>query len=214
MVDGTVSNDAFSFCQQMYALELLAEALGACPGNITTRIGSYLYPESTTSATSDMRFFKVGDQGCYGSVESFHLLMEAVSLGRNNVVRDKVLGSFTLPHRVLDLVADDIETEIENGNAPINQRRIAIILTDGTSDGNQQDLESAVQRLSSSNVTLIVAGIASRFFLDQREAFQSELITMANGDARNAIVAETAEELSTNLLMVMVNNGVIGSTQG
>ena len=53
-----------------------------------------------------------------------HVLMEAVSRGINNDVRDKVLGSITLPARVLDLLARDIEAEIASGNVPADQRRI------------------------------------------------------------------------------------------
>ena len=70
---------------------------------------------------------------------------------------------------------------------------------------------NAIQRLvkTSDKLTLIAAGIATELNTNDKERFMSEIIEMANGDARNAIVAETSAQLGEELVKVMVNNGAI-----
>ena len=220
LVDGTLSNDAVPFCQEMYAIELITEVINPGSDMNGPRIAAYHYPLKINSPEGDMRFFKPGVNGCVQTVEDFHRLMLAVSLGTRNDIRDKVLGGATYPERVLELVAKDIQAEIASGVSR-NRRRVVIIITDGDSDGNLEDLRAAIKKLSNAGdrTTLISAGIGTESSTSNIAGFREELEVLANGDPKNAVlVFDSTTSVGTKLGLKLVNlmekNGAICKDQG
>lgn len=222
MVDATNSNDVVPFCQQMYSLQLLSEAANPASTLSRTRIAGYLYPLSRTSSDADTRYFRVGDLSCTDTVESFHELMLAQSGRNTNLdVRGQINGLITLPAQVLDLIARDIEFEISSGNAPRNRRRVIVTITDGNNDGDQTELEQAVQKVmnSGSSVTMIAAGIATAINTDDIDTFRDQVKVLAGGVERNTVITEgpvvdAGVRLGLDLVEVMKRNGAICADSG
>lgn len=217
VVDATSSNDVNPFCQEMYALELISEAIN--PGSALTgpRIGSYLYPRNELTSDNNMQYFKIGTKDCSVTVKAWHRLMTAFGLGYPKGLSNKINGLLTLPAPVLNLVAEDIESEITDKTELKDRRRVVVTITDGSNDQmNQNILKNATIRLQNagSRTTLIAAGIATKINTDDLPAFKAELMLIAGGKEENTIVTDNGQTLGLELIDVMEANGVICTEQG
>ena len=227
VVDGTLSNSVFTFCQEMFAVELISAALKPRTGSdlTGTRIGAYLFPESKESNKDDMRLLKIGGKDCKNTVQRFHQLNQAVTYTSNRLSGEtatlrKALATETLPARVLNFLAKEIREDV---NKDPNHRRIVIILTDGSSDNTLSEVTKAVDSLvvtGGSSLTLIAAGVSSTFSNDlQVKDFRKLVELLANNTKSNTFVTERDSkqhgiDLGLGLVDIMERNGAICTKPG
>lgn len=216
LIDTTISNDVLPFCETLYTVEMLSRIINK--GN-NSRFGAYFYPTSKISPEENMRFIDIEDDGCEKSVQKLHFLVLQFSFGRNKGYGQNINGFVTLPARTIDLLRKDILASMSETPTPtqfsVARRRVAIIITDGKNDGDEQELSTAARRLAEDTGTTVIAtGLGNAVNVDNFEEFERELQIIANGAANNVIAARDASSLSNGLVMKMAENGVICANQG
>ena len=214
LLDTTLSLGALPFCEMLHTVEMITSAINK--GN-NSRTGAYIYPKSQTTTDEDMQFIDIERDECLSSIDKYHNLVLEFSFSYKRGYASKIYATITLPVYVIDLLRRDILAKIssQTDTTKPSRRNVAIVITDGANDGNENELSTAITKLTEeTGTTVISAGLGTPISVDNYEQFRKELKVLANGNARNVVSASSTRQLNKGIVQKLTENGVLCTKQG